>query len=483
MNCSILWRRLCRRVAVEARIFRYVLRENTQKCGRIFLPVKIRTRVSRLLWNLCPFLSRKWYTTDMDSMNGNVNPPSPLLKPAGDVRYLARQPILNRKGSVHGYALLFDTAADGIIDGRSRDAARAILDDAVLIGMDRLAGGLPFFLRCTSEALLEQLVTVLPTSTTILGVPESLRVSPKLLDACVQLRDAGFRIALMDYTAPMEEHPLLEMADYVKVVLPQLDEAARLRLRARRKDSQAVFVAEGVDSQEDYRAAVEEDFQYFQGLYFCFPEMIRSATIPANRTSHLEILRLLQQDPLDLKKVSQDVQRDAALVLRLLRLVNSPICAIRQDVDSVETAIIILGEKTFRRIANLAILRELNGDQSSEILHTALVRARFCELASGLAGLDSSEQYLLGLLSLLPAMMRCPMDTLAPELPLRLEICNALLGAQAQERSLLGWIELHERNQCNLEIAHSKQWNLNEQKLNQFYVDALMWEAAMPRTL
>jgi EAL and modified HD-GYP domain-containing signal transduction protein len=399
----------------------------------------------------------------------------------GEVRYIARQPILDVHGVVHAYALLFDTASNGIIEGRGRDAARAIVDDAVLIGLDRLSGGLPAFIRCTSEALIEQLVTVLPPATAVLSIPENVKVSPHVVDACRQLKASGFRIALVDFTANFEAHPLLELADYIKVDRARLDSAARLRLRMRMKASKVLTIAERVDTQEDYRTALELGFHYFQGLYFCYPELIQSTHIPANRAFHMEILRLLQSDPLDLKKVSRAVMRDAALVLRLLRLVNSPICAIRQEVNSIETAIMILGETTFRRIANLAILRELNGDQPAELLHMALVRARFCELSAPHAQLDPSEQYLVGLLSLLPAMLRSSMETLAADLPLRAEVRQALLGAVIPERSLLGWIESHERNQHNECISHSKTWNLNEQKLNQFYVDALMWDAATPR--
>lgn len=389
---------------------------------------------------------------------------------------------MDQRGAVHGYALLFDTASNGILDGRSRDAARAILDDAVLIGLERLTGGKPVFLRCTSEALIEQLVTVLPPATTVLDIPESVKLSPHVLDACRKLREAGFRLALVDYTASQEEHPLTTLVDYIKVDFASLDEDARKRLRFLHKNSSVALIADRIDTQEAYREVLAEGFHYFQGLYFCYPEMIQSARVPANHTFHLEILRLMQQDPFDLKKVSLAVERDAALVLRLLRLVNSPICAIRQEVTSIEAAILILGESTFRRIANLAILREMNGDHPAEILHTALIRARFCELASALCQLDPGEQYLLGLLSLLPAMLRCPMETLAPELPLRAEIRQALLGTQNSERALLTWIELLEKNRVSDCIAHSKARNLNEQRLNQFYVDALMWDAAVPRS-
>jgi EAL and modified HD-GYP domain-containing signal transduction protein len=242
-------------------------------------------------------------------------------------------------------------------------------------------------------------------------------------------------------------------------------------------------VAEKVDTQEDYRIACAEGSTFFQGLYFCYPELIHNAKVPANRLFHVEILRQLQSESLNLAKICPLILRDASLVLRLLRLVNSPVCAIRQEVNSIESAIVILGETTFRRIANLAILREMNAGQPAELLHMALVRARFCELAAGQSNQCANEQYLLGMLSLLPAMLRCPMETLAPELPLRTEIRRALQGDAIPERCLLAWIEAHERNQSKESSAIADAYGLNEQRLFQFYVDAIVWDAATPRAM
>jgi EAL and modified HD-GYP domain-containing signal transduction protein len=399
------------------------------------------------------------------------------------MRYIARQPILDLHSRVHGYALLFDTGSDGVIAGSGRNAARTILDDVVLFGLERLTGGLPAFIQCTSEALTQQLVAVLQPATTVLNIQESVKLSPRLIEACRNLKAAGFRFALADSTGNSPSHPLLDLVDYIKVDLTRMDGFSRQRLRQRLEGKPVALVAERVDTQEDHRGAAADGFTFFQGHFFCCPELIHSAKVPANRLFHFEILRQLQKEDLDLAKICPLILRDASLVLRVLRLVNSPICAIRQEVNSIESAIVILGENTFRRIANLAILREMNAEQPAELLHMALVRARFCELAASHAQLNPSEQYLLGMLSLLPAMVLCPMETLAPELPLRAEIRQALLGAAIRERCLLSWIEAHERN-CNRESnGIADTFGLNEQRLLQFYVDAIVWDATTPRVL
>ena len=169
------------------------------------------------------------------------------------------------------------------------------------------------------------------------------------------------------------------------------------------------------------------------------------------------------------------MKRDASLTYRLLRLVNSPICAMRQEVRFIQAALLAVGEDTFRRIATLAIASELNSGQPAEILRMAFVRGRFCELAAGIGALDPTEQYLLGMLSLLPAMLRMPMEELAPSLPLRDEIREALCGKANSGRILLEWLESHEQGDWEACDAAVKAHRLDPENLLDCYAEALAW--------
>jgi len=134
-----------------------------------------------------------------------------------------------------------------------------------------------------------------------------------------------------------------------------------------------------------------------------------------------------------------------------------------------------VGEDVFRRIATLAIASELNTGETAEILRMSLVRARFCEAAAGLCALDPTEQYLLGMLSLLPAMLRVSMAELGPSLPLRERICEALLGTANKERSLLHWLECHERGDWIKCDAISLSQGLNQEEMVLHYAEAVVW--------
>jgi c-di-GMP phosphodiesterase len=395
-------------------------------------------------------------------------------------RYVARQPILDLRGRLHGYELLFRSGPETAFRGDGDLATRTMLDNSVIFGLEKLTGGMTAFVNCTLESLSEELVDVLPPSMTVLEILENIEPTPGLVKACRRLKAEGFRLALDDFVWRPGVEPLVELADYIKVDFIQTGADARRKLLKRLEDFAVALIAEKVETQGEYQQARDEGFTLIQGYYFCRPVLMKNRRVPANRLSQIEILRVLHEDAIDLHTMSRLVKRDTSLTYRLLRLINSPLCAVRQEVCSVEGALIAVGEDVFRRIATLAITSELNANQPEEVLRMAFVRGRFCELAAKLCDLNCTEQYLLGLLSLLPAMLRLPMKDLTPALPLREEIVQALKGADLPEGILLAWLVAHEHADWEACDALIKTRKLDQEQLQQCYAEAVVWaEAAL----
>jgi EAL and modified HD-GYP domain-containing signal transduction protein len=310
---------------------------------------------------------------------------------------------------------------------------------------------------------------------TVLEILETLDPTPGLIAACRKAKALGFRLALDDFVWKPKLEPLVELADYIKVDFTLLDAAGRESLRQRLGGVTVALIAEKVETQEENQQACAEGFTLFQGYYFCRPILLKNRKIPADWLSYIEILQFLQGESIDIRKLSRLLKRDASLTYRLLRLVNSPVYAVRQEVRSIEVALVIVGEEAFRRIAS-----ELNANRPPEILRMAFVRGSFCELAAGLCALEQAEQYLLGMFSLLPAMLRIPMAALALALPLREKIREALLGMVSLESSLLRWVECHERGDWVKCDAIAQSYGLNQDELMQCYGQAVVGaEAAL----
>jgi len=91
-----------------------------------------------------------------------------------EMRYVARQPILDLHGRLHGYELLFRDGPGVAFQGDGDLATRTMLDNSVVFGLERLSGGITAFINCTLESLTESMVDVLPPSMTVLEILETL---------------------------------------------------------------------------------------------------------------------------------------------------------------------------------------------------------------------------------------------------------------------------------------------------------------------
>jgi c-di-GMP-related signal transduction protein len=406
----------------------------------------------------------------------------PEAPPEG-LRYVARQPILDARGQVHGYELLFRAGPAKAFSGDGDGATRAVLDNTVVFGLDRLTGGMPVFVNCTREALVDRLVLVLPPKQAVLEILETLEPTAALLEACLELKARGFRLALDDFEWAPAWKAFVDIADYIKVDLEKTTAEQRAELMRRLKGSNAHLVAERVETQADLEMARKEGFTLFQGYYFCRPTLLENRAVPANQLIYLEMLQALHEHPLNTRRVSNLVKRDASLTYRLLRMVNSPLYGTRNVISSIHGALVLIGDEMFRRVAMLAIAGELKGDHPSELLQMAFLRGRFCELAAAMTHQDETEQYLLGVLSLLSAMLRVTMEKIASALPLRTAVRAALLGESNAERAILSWLELYELGEweaCDAVLTGTcmdrvSGKSLLREQLPRVYAEALLW--------
>jgi c-di-GMP phosphodiesterase len=399
------------------------------------------------------------------------------------VYFVARQPILDLQGRVHAFRLLFrdewETGEDGATGHTMKETA-AFHKLNKPSELKRLTGSLVAVVRCAAGALNEELAEVLPPSLTVLEIAASGEAPPELKATCEKLKALGFRLALDEFNGQPEFDSLVELTDYIKADFSRSQPQERWELLQRLRGMPTILLAAKVETQKDYLKARQEGFTLFEGNWFCQPVMKRNRRPPANQLLRIEILQALQKNPLDLVKVSGLVKRDGPLTYQLLRLANSPLWGLRQPVESIQAALLAVGDDAFRRIATLAIATEFNGDQPAELLCMAMVRGRFCEVASVQLKLDPFGQYLLGLLSLLPAMQGQPMNELAPALAVTPGIRDALMGTKNLERAMLGWLENCEHGDWAGCDAAAQADGLNQQELVKTYVESVAWaEAAL----
>jgi c-di-GMP phosphodiesterase len=406
------------------------------------------------------------------SLAGAGSDKSPAPQPS---RFLARQPILDVRRKVVGYELLFRAGWENCFDGASDEATRQMLDNCLYMGIESLTNGGLAFVNCTRQAIVGRLVTLLPPETTVLEILETVEPDAEVVEACMDLRKMGYLLALDDFVPSPAMQPLIEIASYVKVDFRLSDAGMRRQIHDLMRDSRAALLAEKVEDQEEFNVALAEGYEYFQGYFFCRPKIMVNRDIPPNRMNYLRLMADLTREPLNLLAVTRNVELEPSLCYRLLRLANSALWGIRNDVTSVHDALMLVGEERFRILVSVAASCVLGQDQPPALISLSLERARFCELVAPLVGENPTEQFMLGLLSLMDAMLETPMDSIAKSLPLRAKAKAALMGATNPVSVPLCLIRSFESGAWGTCSGTANDLGVSEETLARLYMEAVKW--------
>lgn len=402
--------------------------------------------------------------------------PSPAIE---TTRFLARQPILDRQQRVFAYELLFRSGDCQAFDGESDAATRGMVDGFLVDGIDSLAAGSRVFVNCTREALVDHLVTLLPAKSTVLEILETIEPDEEVIEACRALRKMGYLLALDDFVFSEAMRPLIALVDFLKIDFRTTNACARASLRAQIGPTRAAWLAEKVESHAEFQQACAEGFEYFQGFFFCRPILESHRDIPPNALSQLRLLAAVSQSPVDMAELERILQSDASLTYRLLRLVNSAAYGLSREIRSIRSALIMVGEMEFRKLITVAVSHSMQATRPSALVSLALVRARFCELLAPHLGQRPAEQYLVGMLSLLDALLEVPMQTVVGRLPLRAEAKAALLGETNSESFGLCLLRNYESGEWKQCLHATAKMHLNADLLNSLYVESVRWAETM----
>jgi EAL and modified HD-GYP domain-containing signal transduction protein len=389
-------------------------------------------------------------------------------------RFVARQTIFDRRRKVYGYELLFRSGWENCFRGDTDDATRKMIADGALYGFHELTNGAPSFVNCTREALVNGLVTLLPNST-VLEILETVLGDQEVVDACAGYKAMGYKIALDDFQLHDGMDGLIALADYIKVDFRLSDAKERAEIIARFKGSNVTLLAEKVETEQEFQAALSEGFTLFQGYFFCYPTVFSKKRAPANGINYLYLLSALSNGNFDVIQLSLMLKSEVALSYQLLRLVNSAAFGMNHEVRSLQEALMLVGEVQFRKLMMNAIATETCRSRSSELLVHVLHRARFLEVMAPFTGENASEQYLFGLLSMMDVMLDMPMADLIAVLPVRKEMKDALAGETNQISAALKLFERYKDADWAFCIEQSAALKSTEAQVSDLYRDSLVW--------
>jgi EAL and modified HD-GYP domain-containing signal transduction protein len=216
---------------------------------------------------------------------------APAASDAGNHRFVALQPIFDRRRKVFGYEALSRSKWENRFTGDPDTATRTMIDDWLLHGLDELTRGSRTFINCSFEALAGGAFTLLPTRI-VLELLENVEPSPEVVSACRKMKTRGYQISLDDFQLSRKMEILLALADYVKVDFRLTDSDKRRAIVRRVKGLATIPVAEKIETEEEFETAVAEGFRLFQGYSLGAPVLFSKRRFPSLDANHLRETRM-----------------------------------------------------------------------------------------------------------------------------------------------------------------------------------------------
>lgn len=392
--------------------------------------------------------------------------------------YAARQPILDREKKLFAYELLFRDSLDNVFPNIDENEATTKLIEGSQLGLADITGDKPAFINFTLDTLQKRYATMLNKEQVVVEILETVQPGKRLLAIVKELKELGYTLALDDYIHnPVWKH----FYPYIDIIKIDFLEIGIDKIKQVIKDvapyKNIKLLAEKVETHEQFQAAMDMGFEYFQGYFFSKPEVIQSKNLAPSQITLAELLYETSKSEMDLKKISEVFQRDVNLAYKLLRYTNSAAFKRRAEISTIKQALVVLGLEELKKFLSVLFTAQVASAKPPELMRLSLTRARFAECLAIKHGKmkDTPMAFLAGMFSLIDGILDQDMAEILEKLPLSIEIKDAILkkeGLIADYLSLVAHYELADWGEAKV---ISEQLSIDVKTIPDSYHDAVHW--------
>lgn len=389
--------------------------------------------------------------------------------------YFAHQPILTRDKKLHAYELLFRNSDENIFPANPvEDATDSLIANSVLgQTLDMLSPSARCFVNFPLKSIIDGLPSLLSPKRLVVEVLESVEPCVEVLDAISSLRKNGYVIALDDYCHHPEWEKNLDLIDIIKFDLTAQSWAELVELKTRFERPSLKFLAEKVETHEEFEKTLNLGFDFFQGYFFSKPTLVKHKPIGASELTIMRLLNAVSHDDIDFNVVEQLLRSDVVLSYKLLNVVNNKLGFLASRIDSLRQAAVYLGNVELRKFVSLVGTRAMSSEQPIELSQMAMARGFYCEsmLRETLKS-PSTEGFMLGLFSLLDVILGQPLEALLEHLPLSEKLKQSLITGKGVEAQVLRLCITHEQANWDEIEQHATALNISSDKSYRAFANA-----------
>jgi len=393
--------------------------------------------------------------------------------------YIARQPILDSHKRTVGYELLFRDGPKNTFPEIDPDLATSrLLSDHFLSTHYSTLGNKLGFVNFPYQSLINRVPTLFPADNLVVEVLEDCAPTQELLHAIREMAAKGYRIALDDFVPSVEWKAFLPFVSIIKFDIQQfpIDKAAKFI--AKLKHTKIDFLAEKVETHQEFEQAKQAGFDLFQGYFFSKPEMIQRRALEPAFLTIVHLIKEIAKPQIDYTTLEELVSKDVTLSFKLLAFVNSS-ALISAKIQSFRQALVYLGEERLRKFISLVAIASTHESKPDYLYGLSIQRARYCELLFSYCDCDvePGSAFLTGMFSLLDSLLDQPMDLLMEKMPIDNAVKVALKNGDGLLGDILTVTRAYEKGDWDQVALVNQRLGLPADTLSQCYDSAVQWTA------
>ncbi|PRR82301.1 EAL and HDOD domain-containing protein [Clostridium vincentii] len=393
--------------------------------------------------------------------------------------FLARQAIYNTENEVVAYELLFRNSNSNSFAGdvNEEKATIKLISNCATIGLSNLTNGKRAFINFPKGVLLKDIICLLEREEIVVEILENVNPTYEILTYLMELKNRKYIIALDDVVIDYRYKEFGALIDIYKIDFVATTKSERVIIlnEIRKINPQGQLLAEKVETKEDYKEALKNNYLYFQGYYFSKPTMISAKDIAVRNVSCFNIMVELLSPDFDVDKIEKTIKSDVAISYKLIKFLNSASFSFVQKIRSIKQSIALLGKKDLAKWLSLVVISEMQ-NSNAEYTNNTIIRARFCELiAKEAKSSKESLVFMVGLFSNLDVFMNRSMKDIIVEIPLEEEAKDALLGCENDLSGILNLVKAYEKMDMKKVEEYSDKLNIDKKGLINIYIESIEW--------
>jgi EAL and modified HD-GYP domain-containing signal transduction protein len=349
------------------------------------------------------------------------------------------------------------------------------------MGLEKLLShGKSLMLDFGHESLLEAAFHALPAENSVIRVSERIEVDSDLLKALKDLKSAGYRLAVSRFSGNTAFSELYELADILCLETGGKNREALGEMAEPARQYSAKLMGEQVGDDLHFERCSDQGFSLFQGAFFKKPEKITVRKISSNEAARFRLMKIIEADDPDFEALAREIQSDVTISLRLLTYLNSAAFGFRSKISSIQQAITMLGWDNIKKWLRVVALSDVSKhSHAQDLVLLSSQRGKFLETIvkdHDFWDFAPDSLFLLGIFSLLDALLGMPMESVVVHLPLEEKLKSALLKrADSEYVPFLELAELLEEGDWEVADRRIHQLSMKSENVKAAFQSAVEW--------